>query len=239
MAGRPVVGISFAPEARGYGEKEEKYLAALRAAGADPLPVRPGREAEVPDLLRRARGWVFSGGDDISPEYYGEKPHPRLKEVVPERDRMDLLVARAVLAEGHPVLGICLGVQLLNVAAGGTLVQDIPSQVEGAIPHADGARHRVRIEPGTRLAEIAGEGEVEVNSYHHQALGRLGRGFRATARSADGVLEAIERPGDPFVLGVQWHPEREGCAPGAAEGLFRAFVRAAAEWIPGKRPGGP
>ncbi len=236
MAGKPIVGISFAPEECGYEEKESLYLEALARAGAEPMPVRPGREKEVPDLVRRARGWVFSGGDDISPEYFGEEPHPKLKEVVPARDRMDMLVARAVLASGMPVLGICLGVQLLNVAAGGTLYQDVPSDIGGALAHSGGARHRVRIEPGTRLASLVGEEEVEVNSYHHQSVKRVGRGLRVAARSPDGVVEALERDGEGFVLGVQWHAEREGCAAAASDGLFAAFVRSAAGWNPLRGP---
>ncbi len=232
MAARPVVGVSFAPEECGYEEKESLYLEALDRAGAEPMPVRPGREAEVPALVRRAKGWVFTGGDDISPEYFGEEPHPALKTVVPARDRMDLLVARAVLAQGLPALGICLGIQLLNVAAGGTLHQDVPSDFAGALPHGSGARHRVRIEPGTRLAELVGAPEAEVNSFHHQSVKRLGRGMRISARSTDGVVEALERDGEPFVVGVQWHPEREGCAAAASEGLFAAFVAAAAGRIP-------
>ena len=233
MAG-PVVGVSFAGEEWGYEEKESHYLAALERAGARPLAVRPGREKEVPDLLRQVRGWVLTGGDDIAPEIYGQEPHPKLREVNPPRDRMDLLIARGVFAQGLPCLGICLGNQMLNVASGGSLLQDIGTFVPGAAEHSGGTRHRVRAEPGTRLAALLGAGEVEVNSYHHQAVQRLGRGFRVTARSTDGVVEGIERPGEPFVVGVQWHPEREGCAPEASDALFRAFVAAAAEWIPSR-----
>jgi len=234
MGRKPLVGVSFAGEEWGYGEKESLYLAALERAGAEPVPVRPGREKEIPGLVARVRGWVFSGGDDIAPEYFGEEPHPKLRTVNPARDRMDVLTARAVLAEGLPVLGICLGVQLLNVAAGGTLVQDVPSQVDGALEHSGGTRHPVRTEPGTRLAALLGR-EAQVNSFHHQAVKRLGRGFRVAARSPDGVVEALEREGEGFVVGVQWHPEREGCDRAASEGLFDAFVRAAAGRIPLRR----
>ncbi len=227
MAQTPVVGVSFAGEEWGYGEKESLYLAALERAGAEPLPVRPGAEKDVPALLRRVRGWVFTGGDDISPEYYGEEPHPALKEVNPPRDRMDLLLARSVLAEGLPCLGICLGVQMLTVASGGSLYQDIPSQIPEAQDHTGGTRHRVRVEEGTRLAAVLGGPEAEVNSHHHQSVKRLGRGFRAAARSPDGIVEAVERPGDAWVVGVQWHPERPGCDAAASEGLFAAFVEAA------------
>jgi putative glutamine amidotransferase len=228
MARTPVVGVSFAGPPWAKAEKEALYLARLRAAGAEPLVARPPDAARVPELLREVDGWMFTGGDDISPELYGEAPHPSLRPGDPGRDRLDMLLARAVLAEGIPVLGICLGHQILNVAAGGSLHQDVPSMVPGALPHGDGARHRVRIEPGTRLAGIVGAVEVEVNSYHHQGVHRLGRGFRVAARSPDGVVEAIERDGETFAVGVQWHPEREGCAPGASAGLFAAFVGAAA-----------
>src|SRR5262245_42546095 len=98
MGARPLVAVSFAGEEWGYGEKESLYLAALEKAGAEPLPLRPGREKEIPDILRRVSGWLFTGGDDIAPEYYGEEPHERLKQVNPARDRMDMLAARAVLA---------------------------------------------------------------------------------------------------------------------------------------------
>lgn len=232
MADGPLIGVSFAGGEWGYGEKESLYLAALERAGACPLAVRPGREGEVPDLLRRVRGWLLTGGDDIAPELYGERPHPALKEVNQARDRMDLLLARGALAQGLPVLGVCLGIQMLTVAAGGTLVQDLPSQVPGAGEHSGGARHPVRVEPGSRLAAILGAPEVEVNSFHHQAVRRLGRGFRVAARAPDGVVEAVERAGGPFAMGVQWHPERPGCAPAASDGLFAAFVGAAADWIP-------
>ena len=232
MKTRPTIAVSFAGEEWGYKEKESLYLAALERAGATALPLRPGAEARIPSLVREVQGWLFTGGDDIAPELYGEAPHPKLKQVNPARDRMDLLAARAVLAEGVPVLGVCLGAQLLNVAARGSLVQDIPAQVTGAGKHDGGARHRVRVEPGTRLAGLVGDGEIEVNSYHHQSVARVGRGFRVVARAEDGVVEAIERGGGPFALGVQWHPERPGCPGSAGDGLFRALVEAAERRIP-------
>jgi putative glutamine amidotransferase len=235
MAVRPVVVVSFAGEEWGYAEKEGLYLAALERAGAEPLPVRPGAEKRIPALLREASGWLFTGGDDIAPELYGQAPHAALKKVNPPRDRMDLLAARAVLAEGMPTLGVCLGVQMLTVAAGGTLVQDIPDLLPGAAPHSGGALHRVAAGEGTRLRRILGSAEVEVNSYHHQAVDRPGRGFRVCARSADGVVEAVERTDAPFALGVQWHPERGGCSGESGDGLFRAFVAACADWIPSGR----
>ena|SRR5688572_4086917 len=236
MERRPVVGISFAGAPWAAPEKEPLYLASLERAGAEPLVVRPGCEARIPEILRSVQGWVFTGGDDISPELYGEAPHPSLRPGDPGRDRLDMLLARAVLAEGIPFLAICLGLQIVNVAAGGSLVQDIPSMVPGALPHGKGARHRVAVEPGTRLAGILGTTEAEVNSYHHQGVKRVGRGFRVAARSPDGVVEALEREGEAFQVGVQWHPEREGCLPAASAGLFAAFAAAAAGRIPLRAP---
>lgn len=236
MAPRPVVGVSFAGTPWAAPEKEPLYLAALERAGAEALVVRPGSEARVPDLLRSVSGWLFTGGDDIAPELYGQEPHPTLRTGDRDRDRLDLLLARAALAEGVPFLAICLGVQVVNVAAGGTLVQDIPSLVPGAVPHAKGARHTVAVEPGTRLASILGAGEAEVNSFHHQGVGRVGGGFRVAARAPDGVVEALEREGPSFQVGVQWHPERPGCSAAASDGLFGAFVAAAAGRIPLRAP---
>ena len=232
MKRKPTIAVSFAGEEWGYKEKESLYLAALERAGATALPLRPGAESRIPALVREVQAWLFTGGDDIAPELYGEAPHSKLKQVNPARDRMDLLAARAVLAEGIPVLGVCLGAQLLNVAAGGTLVQDIPDQVPGAGKHDGGALHRVRIEVGTRLAELLGAGEFEVNSYHHQSVARVASGFRVSARSEDGVVEAIERKDGPFLLGVQWHPERAGNSGESGDGLFRALVSAAERRIP-------
>ena len=236
MAERRVVGVSFAGEEWGYADKEALYLESLRGVGLDPLPVRPGAEGDIPALLRRVRGWFFSGGDDVTPEYFGETLHPKVELVNGPRDRMDLLLARALLAEGMPVLGVCYGEQILAVAAGGSVVQDIPSQVPGAGDHAGGVRHGVRAGPGTRLASILGTGEVTVNSHHHQSVGRPGR-LAVCARSADGVVEAVEGTGEAFVLGVQWHPERPGCDGAAAEGVLAAFAAAVEEWNP-SRPRG-
>ncbi len=236
MAPRPVVGVSFPGPPWADAAKEAHYLARLDRAGAEALVVRPGREGEIPERLRSVSGWLFTGGDDISPALYGEEPHPSIAMGDPGRDRLDMLLARAVLAEGIPFLAICLGVQIVNVAAGGSLHQDIPTMIPGALAHGKGSRHRVAVEPGTRLSGILGTSEAEVNSYHHQGVKRVGRGFRVSARSSDGVVEALERDGPVFQVGVQWHPEREGCLPAASEGLFAAFVAAAAGRIPLRAP---
>jgi len=234
MAPRPLIAVTFAGEDWEYGASEAEYLDAVRAAGGEPRPVRPGEEALIPDLLRAMDGVLFSGGDDMAPEYYGETPRPELRLVNGPRDRLEFLLARAVLAAGLPALGICNGVQVLNVASGGSLWQDIPSQVPGAAEHGGGIVHQVRLEEGTRLAAVVGAAEPRVNSFHHQAVARVGRGWRVAARSPDGVIEALERPGEPFLLGVQWHPERPGCDPGSGAAVVAAFVAAAARRIPSR-----
>jgi len=224
---RPVIGITFMSESRARPEKEAFYLDGLRAAGGEPLPLRPGAEEEgVPELLRRLDGLLLAGGDDVAPELYGEEPHPKLATVDGPRDRLELLLVRAAAAEDRPVLGICRGIQVMNVALGGSLVQDIADQVPGAVDHVQGARHAVRVERGSRLYEILGAETLEVTSFHHQAVKRPAAGLRVTARSPDGVIEAVERSGARFLLGVQWHPERLPAGEPAGGGMLRALVTA-------------
>jgi putative glutamine amidotransferase len=194
-------------------------------------PVAPGR---VADMLDRVRGLVLTGGSDVDPGFYGAAPRPALGKVIPERDAFEIALTREALGRGIPILGICRGHQVLNVATGGTLIQDIPSEVKGAANH-DPERerwetaHHARIVPGTRLHAILGRETVAVNSFHHQAVLRLGEGLVVSAWSqGDRVIEGIEMPGR-FVVGVQWHPEgfwkqAEGFQP-----LFDALVAAAAE----------
>jgi putative glutamine amidotransferase len=225
--GAPRIGITFAAVGSTKPEKEALYAESVRRAGGEPVALRPGDEARIPALLRECAGFVFSGGDDVAPEYYGEAPHPALGPVDPARDRLEVLLARAAAAEDRPVLGICKGLQVLNVALGGALVQDIPSQVSGAGAHGGMTRHAVTVEPGTLLSRVVGEGTYEVNSSHHQAASRLGRGLRIAARSPDGVTEALERPGARFLLAVQWHPEREGCTGRTGDAVVAALVEAA------------
>jgi putative glutamine amidotransferase len=223
----PRIGITYAAVGRTKPEKEAFYADAVRRGGGEPVPLRPGDEARIPALLRECAGFLLSGGDDMAPEYYGEAPHPALGPVDGPRDRMEYLLARAAAAEDAPLLGICKGLQVLNVALGGSLVQDIPSQVAGAVPHRGSVRHAVRVEEGTRLASVVGAGEWEVNSSHHQAAARLGTGLRVSARGPDGVIEGLERPGARFLVAVQWHPEREGCSGRTGDPVVAALVAAA------------
>lgn len=208
------------------------YVRSVEFAGGVPVVLAPSGAALHPALLSRLDGLVLTGGLDVSPALYGEAPHPAATSASAERDEFELKLVREALALNLPLLAICRGLQVLNVALGGTLVQDLPSLVGTTVSHDDPERprtalaHRVRIEPGTRLHAQLGADDVEVNSFHHQAASALGHGLVATAFAPDGVVEGVELPAAGFAVGVQWHPEvfwREGrFAP-----LFRALVGAA------------
>jgi putative glutamine amidotransferase len=195
------------------------YLRTLDAAGALPV-VLPPVIADVEALLDRLDGVVLSGGPDLDPAAYGARDrHPQLGPTEPSLDAFELALARAALERGTPILAVCRGAQALNVACGGTLHQHIPGHRQTA--PAGEPTHDVRIEGSSRLARIAGGRTLAVNSFHHQAVDRLGEGLRIVGRAADGTVEAIEGAG--FVLGVQWHAETLA----AHLPLFEALVAAA------------
>jgi putative glutamine amidotransferase len=179
-------------------------------------------------------GLLLTGGGDIEPGRYGQTPHATVYDVSSERDALELWATREALARRRPVLAICRGLQVLNVALGGTLVQDIPDEVGRTIAHSQPtprqqATHTVKVDHGSRLADILGAVEVEVNSFHHQAVKDLGTGLRTVATAPDGVVEGLELPdAEPLVVGVQWHPEELVAHDDAARNLFAALVRAAA-----------
>ncbi len=202
------------------------YVEAIVQAGGTPLILPPFPEG-VTFALERLDGLVLTGGLDLPPEWYGQEPSPSIRLADRRRLESDRALVERALALSLPILGICMGCQLLNVVLGGDLIQDIPTQVKGALPHAPRERfHPVRVEPGSRLAGILGSVEPEVNSSHHQAIKRPGKGLREVAWSADGVIEAVEGDGERFLLGIQWHPERLREHPKHLA-LFRALVQAA------------
>ena len=176
---------------------------------------------------------LLSGGSDIAPAYFGQEPHPALGDIDPERDAAEVsLLQRAFDSEDPmPVLAICRGIQVLNVAAGGTLIQDIPSQVPAALQHrqstsAPVVTHTVYLTPGTRLCGILETDEIRTNTHHHQAVDRVADGFRVSARAADGIVEGLEKPDARFIVGVQCHPERLAVKYPPFQRIFDAFIAA-------------
>jgi len=222
-----MIGVTLSSRAT---EKQRRQCRrALEQHGARVLELPPQADAETGGL----DGLLLSGGGDMHPRYYGECPRAELRDVDCARDELELALTGAALAAGMPLLGICRGAQVLGVALGGGLIQDIPSERPGALVHrieeeSQTAWHWVGIAGDSRLSAIMGAGRVNVNSFHHQANGPLGEDARAVAWAEDGVVEAIDGAAHEFVLGVQWHPERM-LDDDAQRRLFEVFVAAARE----------
>jgi putative glutamine amidotransferase len=232
MSDRPVIGIAcdVRIDRRVLCFAFEEYVRCVEDAGGVPVLLPPLRDpARTSRALSVVDGLVIPGGEDLDPRLYGEEPLASHDPVPAARQAADLALAREVLASRLPVLGICYGCQLLAVASGGALWQDIPSQVEEALGHAgrypDLPLHPIDVTEGSHLRDLLGAERVEVNSAHHQAPKRLGPGLLATAISPDGVIEGFEAEGDRFLLGIEWHPELMDDE--ANRGLFTALVEAA------------
>jgi putative glutamine amidotransferase len=237
MIERPRIGITMRLETesrRFYLGRD--YSEAIEAAGGVPVHIAliPDRDY-IAGVLEGIDGVLLPGSDtDPDPAYYNEEPHPNLKRVVPEKDQTDLLVLEEAEKLGIPLLAICFGMQILNVFRGGSLIQDIGSQVGDAIKHEQGYplernSHGIRIEQGSLLAPASfsgrADGVVRVNSHHHQAIRDLGRDLRVAATASDGVIEAVEDVRDDrFVLGVQWHPELSWRTDELSGAIFEIFA---------------
>jgi gamma-glutamyl-gamma-aminobutyrate hydrolase PuuD len=207
--------------------KAEPYAEALRQAGIEPVLISP----EEPRSLAGLHGLLLSGGTDVNPARYGRTPHPGTETPDDARDELETGLLAEALAAGLPVLAICRGMQLFNVAHGGTLIQHLDNSAVHVVRGDDPAlaAHRILVEPDTRLAAILGEGAHAVNSRHHQAVERVGAGLRVTARSVpDRVIEALERSDGRFALAVQWHPEDQVRRDAEQRKLFEAFATALA-----------
>jgi len=209
------------------------YVTALEGAGLVPVIIPPlSNIGAAAAILGSVSGLVLTGGEDVDPARYGEMRHEKLRSVNTARDGTEAALVEEAKARGIPVFAICRGIQILNVALGGTLVQDIASQCDTDIAHDDeGARdsrsHDISIEPGSRIAAAMGTERCSVNSFHHQSVKRVASGMRVTARSPDGVIEGLESTDeDWWVMAVQWHPEEMTRSPEPWDrGLFKAFAR--------------
>jgi putative glutamine amidotransferase len=238
---RPTIGVPTALEQARFGAWDvpcaltpHVYVQALQRAGAMVLLIPPDDElaAAPDDVLARLDGLMLAGGGDIDPAQYGAPPDRQLSGVTPPRDRLELALTRRAVELDLPVLGICRGMQLINVALGGTLHQHLPDVV-GHSEHRrhlgsfTGSEHQVELEPGSLAERVAGERLHTGCSHHHQGIQRIGEGLVASGRSTlDGLVEALEAPDRDWVLGVQWHPEADPDSP--VVGAFVAHVRAAA-----------
>jgi putative glutamine amidotransferase len=240
---RPIIGITadYDPaESAQVGEVgdslhflHDDLVRTVAATGGTPLLIPCSREETLLEsFLQVVHGLIFSGsGADLDPRHYGEEPLEALGRPNPERLDFDLALARRALAGSLPLLGICGGLQTLNVASGGTLYQDIGSQLPGALQHKPGGlssepAHSVSIKEGSRLEGIVGRRNIEVNSTHHQAVKAPGEPFRVVAEAPDGVVEAVEGPAGRFLLGLQWHPEYMAGECQASRSIFEALVEA-------------
>jgi len=233
---KPLIGITMRHEL----ETERFYLArfyseAIEAAGGVPVHLSLIPKASyVESVLEKLDGVLLPGSaSDVDPVRYGHEPHRKLGAVHPLRDETDALVLEEVERRGLPLLAICFGLQIWNVFRGGTLIQDIESELPAAIKHEQGAprgrrSHRVRLLAESALAGLAGSESASVNSHHHQAIETVGANLRATAWTADGLIEALEELNpERWALGVQWHPEIEWEGDQFSENLFKSFIEAA------------
>ncbi len=230
---RPLIGITT------YGRDENnrfylraEYTEAIRRAGGLPVLLPPG-EPHWEELFLRLNGLLLAGGGDIDPVHYGGVHHPAIQRVDPERDQVELALAKKAVAAQLPTLGICRGSQLINVALGGTLIEHLPDEVGDSVPHrlvpGQYTRHPVKVAPGSRLASTLGQAETVGASSHHQAIRTAAPSLVVVAHADDGIIEAVEMAGHPWLVAVQWHPEITAAEDPAQQRLFDAFVKAAAK----------
>ena len=220
---KPIIGITTDIKEGNY-EIEEKYAIAIANAGGIPvlIPSIPDDSELIVETVARIDGLLLPGSRDMDPKYYNEEPHPKLRPMSLERTKMEFAVLEETLNRELPVVGICGGMQLLNVFYGGTLYQDIYAFLPDSIPHEKGAQHEVTISKDSRLYKIVGADKVGVKSYHHQSVKDIGEGLIQNAQTEDEIVEGIESTDNSYVLGIQWHPELEDGE--VSSRIFKSFI---------------
>ena len=246
-ARRPVIGIptqtlqslgGVSAEIPPSWVMSQRYIVTLTNAGAVPWLVPLIDDDTLHEIFENLDGVFLPGGADIDPVSYGQAPHPLCDKTDRDRDRVELALAKWAIEKQKPVLGVCRGMQLINLAAGGTLYQDLAEQKQGSIKHdyfpfggqnfrRDFLAHEVEVAPGSRLAKVFGEGTLRVNSMHHQGVRDVGKGLNVSAMAADGLVEGLEARDGGYVVGVQWHPEALTDNEEASRRLFEDFVETA------------
>ncbi len=245
MTKRPIIGVAMQTLEAVPGELPlcwvmgQRYVRVLVDSGAMPwlIPLFPGNLDFQRGLYEQLDGIFLTGGVDMTPDAYGEARHERCGRTDPDRDKVEMQLIRWSKEDGKPVLGVCRGIQVINVALGGTLYQDLASQYAGSIKHdyfppAGGVTraslvHDVRVTPDSRLAQVLGTLECPVNSMHHQGIKALAPGLRPTVTAPDGLIEGVEGQNGQFLVGVQWHPEELADSQPPMQRLFSQFLDAA------------
>lgn len=226
----PIIGITtYSVDENGSYTLPREYVDAVRRAGGIPVLVCPG-ETRCEDLLESIDGLVLAGGGDLTPSCYGGSDHETIYLLDESRDQTELELARLAIERKFPTFAICRGIQIINVALGGTLVEHLPDEYGESILHRLPPRkptpHAVTIHDDSRLAELLGRTDAEIASWHHQSIRRVADGLRVVAEAADGVIEAVEMPDNENLIAVQWHPELTAAKDDSQQALFNTFV----EW---------
>nr|WP_245203897.1 gamma-glutamyl-gamma-aminobutyrate hydrolase family protein [Ammoniphilus resinae] len=232
---KPLIGITPSLEKHSFSLPQDNVGAVLAAGGIPVILPYLTDAQQITEIAGKIDGLLLSGGGDINPFYFDEEPIPGLGQITPERDDFEISLVKAMLVQNKPILGICRGCQILNIAVGGNMYQDLYTQIDRPLlQHTQQAprehvSHLIKIVPESLLHEMMGETEVKVNSFHHQAIRHLPNGFTITARSSDQVIEAFESKTHRFVVGVQWHPENLYRKDERMLRLFQRFIMACKE----------
>lgn len=232
---KPFIGITCDYDwERQRAQLYHGYYSAISHVGGLPFLIAYTHIEDIPELLLQVDGILLTGGQDVDPIFFGETPHPKLGNINPIRDEFEIALCKEAMDRDIPILGICRGIQLMNIAMGGTIYQDLESQWQSGnlFKHSQQApdwygTHQVILEPGSKLWDIIGTESEWVNSFHHQAVWEPAPGFKVTGRGSDGVIEGIESLRHTFAIGVQWHPERMWQKGKEKLALFKGLVEAA------------